>query len=173
DVIFQCVVSWPRGPAEKDRVFVGQATRPVMPLTADELFKRAAIFVAVALVPVLIWLLFSVILIAMGAILFAVVLTLVAEPLTRRLKFPRAIALVISGLVIITIIGAAGYLFGTRVAAQLQEVLRLANQAVDDIRGGLQSSGFGKLLLSPLGGRERYLTIVVTRGFRVCSTVVL
>jgi len=138
-----------------------------MPLSAAELFKRAAIFVAVALVPVLVWLLFSVILIAMGAILFAVVLTLVAEPLTRWLKFPRAIALVISGLVIITIVGAAGYLFTTRVAAQLQEVLQLASQAVDNIRGGLQSSDFGKLVLSHVEGSNFSLTNVVTGVFSV------
>jgi len=138
-----------------------------MPLSAVELFKRAAIFVAVALVPVLIWLLFSVILIAMGAILFAVVLTLVAEPLTRQLKFPRAIALVISGLVIITIVGAAGYLFATRVAAQLQDVLQLASQAVDNIRGGLQSSDFGKLVLSHVEGSNFSLTDVVTGVFSV------
>ena len=144
-----------------------------MPLSAAELFKRATIFVAVALVPVLIWQLFSVILIAMGAILFAVVLTLVAGPLTRRLKFPRAIALVISGLVIITIIGAAGYLFGTRVAAQLQEVLRLANQAVEDIRGGLQGSGFGKLLLSHVEGSNFSLTNVVTGVFSVSSSFLI
>src|SRR5262249_25405595 len=138
-----------------------------MPLSAAELIKRAAIFVTVALVPVLIWLLFSVILIAVGAMLFAVVRILVAEPLTRRLKFPRAIALVISGLVIITIVGAAGYLFATRTAPQLQEVLQVASQAVDSIKGGLQSSGFGKLVLSHVEGSNFSLTDIVTGVFSV------
>jgi hypothetical protein len=42
-----------------------------MPLSAAELFRRTVIFVAIALVPVLVWLLFDVILIAMGPILIA------------------------------------------------------------------------------------------------------
>jgi predicted PurR-regulated permease PerM len=138
-----------------------------MPLSAAELFKRTAIFVAVALVPVLVWLLFSVILIAIGAILIAIVLTLGAEPLRRWLKLPRAIALVISGLIIISIVGAAGYLFGMRAAAQLQEVLQLANQAVDSIRASLQSSNFGKLILSHVEGGNFSLANVVTGVFSV------
>jgi predicted PurR-regulated permease PerM len=136
-----------------------------MPLGAAELFKRAAIFVAVALVPLLVWLLFNVILIAVGAVLIAILLTLVAEPLTRWLKFPRAIALAISGVIIISIVGAAGYLFGTRAAAQLQEVLQLANQAVDNIRASLQSSDFGKLILSHVQGGNFSLTNIVTSVF--------
>jgi predicted PurR-regulated permease PerM len=138
-----------------------------MPLSAAELFKRTAIFVAVVLVPVLVWLLFSVILIAMGAILIAVVLTLGAEPLIRWLKFPRAVALVISGLIIISIVGAAGFLFGTRAAAQLQQVLQLANDAVDSIRASLQGSDFGKLILSHVEGGNFSLTNLVAGVFSV------
>jgi predicted PurR-regulated permease PerM len=138
-----------------------------MPLGAAELFKRAAIFVAVALVPVLVWLLFNVILIAVGAILIAALLTLVAEPFTRWLKCPRAIALVISGVIIISIVGAAGYLFGTRAAAQLQQVLQLANQTIDNIRASLQGSDFGKLILSNVLGSNFSLTGFVTGVFSV------
>src|SRR5215471_9169944 len=138
-----------------------------MPLNAAELFKGAAIFVAVALVPVLIWLLFNVILIAVGAILIAILLTLGAELLTRYVKFPRGIALVISGLIIISIVGSAGYLFGTRATAQLQEDLQLANQAVDDIRASLQGSAFGKLILSHAQGNNFSLTTVVTGVFSI------
>lgn len=137
--------------------------KPIMPPV--ELFKRAAIFVAVALVPVLVWLLFNVILVTTGAILIAIVLTLGAEPLTRCLKLPRAIALVISALIIIGIVGAAGYLFGTRAATQLQQVLELTNQAVDGIRAGLQDSDFGKLLLSLMRGNDFSLTNVLTGVF--------
>ena len=141
-----------------------------MPLSAAEIFKRAAIFVAIALVPVLVWLLFSVILIAMGAILIAILLTLGAEPLTRWLKFPRVIALAISGLIIIGIVGSAGYLFGTRAAAQLQQVLQLANQAVESIRASLQGSDFGQLILSHIEGSNFSLTNVVTGIFSVSLT---
>jgi predicted PurR-regulated permease PerM len=94
-------------------------------------------------------------------------LTLGAEPFTRWLKFPPRIALVISGLIIISIVGAAGYLFGTRVAAQLQEVLQLANQAVDNIIASLQGSDFGRLILSHVQGGNFSLANVVTGLFSV------
>jgi predicted PurR-regulated permease PerM len=138
-----------------------------MPLNAAELFKRTAIFVAVALVPVLVWLLFDVILITMGAILIAILLTLGAEPFTRWLKLPRAIGLVISGVIIVSIVGVAAYLFGTRVVAQLQQVLHLANQAVENIRMSLQGSELGKLILSHVQGANFSLTNVVTGLFSV------
>jgi len=138
-----------------------------MPLDAAELFKRTAIFVAVALVPVLVWLLFDVILVAMGAILIAILLTLGAEPFTRWLKFPRGIALVISGFIIVSIVGAAAYLFGTRVVTQLQQVFHLANQAVENIRTSLQGSELGKLILSHVQGADFSLTHVVTGLFSV------
>jgi predicted PurR-regulated permease PerM len=138
-----------------------------MPPDAAELFKRTAIFVAVALVPVLVWLLFDVILIAMGAILIAILLSLGAEPFTRWLKLPRAIALVISGCIIVSIVGMAAYLFGTRVAAQLQQVLHLANQTVDNIRTSWQGSELGKLILSHVQGANFSLTNLVTGVFSV------
>jgi predicted PurR-regulated permease PerM len=138
-----------------------------MPLNAAELFKPTAIFVAIALVPVLVWLLFDVILIAIGAILVAILLTLGAEPFIRWLKLPRAIALVISGLIIVSIVGVAAYLFGTRAIAQLQQVLHLANQAVNNIRTSLQDSELGKLILSHVEGANFSLTNLVRGLFSV------
>src|SRR5579871_3587066 len=144
-----------------------RAARPPMPLSAAEIFKRSAIFVAVALVPVLVWLLFDVILISIGAILIATLLTLGAEPLIRWLKLGRGMALVISTLVIISIVAAAGYLFGTRAFAQLHEVMQRTNQAIDSIRASLQGSDFGKLILSHVQASNLSLTNVVTGVFSV------
>ncbi len=138
-----------------------------MPLSAAEIFKRSAIFVAVALVPVLVWLLFDVILISIGAILIATLLTLGAEPLIRWLKLGRGMALVISTLVIISIVAVAGYLFGTRAFAQLHEVMQRTNQAIDSIRASLQGSDFGKLILSHVQASNLSLTNVVTGVFSV------
>ena len=86
-------------------------------MTTVEFFKRAVIVVLIALVPALVWFLFDVILIVIGAILVAALLRLVAEPFTRWAKFPESIALVCSGLVTVTVVAGAGYLFGTQVAA--------------------------------------------------------
>src|SRR5262249_36973634 len=72
-----------------------QLARPRM--TTAEFFWRAVIFISVALVPVLIWFLFDVILIVVGAILIAVLLRLVAEPFMRWGKLPQTVALILSG----------------------------------------------------------------------------
>jgi predicted PurR-regulated permease PerM len=143
-----------------------------MPLSAAELFKRTAIFVAVALVPVLVWLLFDVVLIAIGAILVAILLTLGAEPFTRWLKLPHAIALIISGCIIVSIIGVAAYLFGTRAVAQLQQVLHLGNETVDNIRTSWQGSELGRLILSHVQGGNFSLTNVITGVFSLSLTFI-
>jgi hypothetical protein len=81
--------------------------------SAVELIRRTAIIVAVVLVPVLIWAMFDVILMAMGAVIIAILLRLGAEPFLHWLKLPERVALAISGLLIIVCAGAAAFLFGT------------------------------------------------------------
>jgi predicted PurR-regulated permease PerM len=128
-------------------LFVGE-NRPA--LSTADLVKRAAILVAVALVPVLVWLLFGVLLMAMGAALVAILLNLGAEPLTRWLRFPHGAALFASGVIITSLIGiAAYYLVGTQ-AAELQDILQRVNQAVDGFRASLHGSEFGRFILSHL-----------------------
>jgi predicted PurR-regulated permease PerM len=87
-------------------------------MTTAEFFKRTLIVLCVALVPVLIWFLFDVILITVGAILIAVLLHLVSAPFTRWGKLPQSFALILSGILIIGIVGSAGYLFGTQIEAE-------------------------------------------------------
>jgi hypothetical protein len=67
-------------------------------MTTAEFFKRTVIVLCVALVPLLIWFLFDVILIAVGAILIGVLQHLVAEPLIRWCRLPESLALVVSGI---------------------------------------------------------------------------
>jgi predicted PurR-regulated permease PerM len=140
-----------------------------MPLSTAEFFRRTAIFVAVALVPVLVWFLFDVVLMGMGAILIATLLSLGAEPFTKWLGIPRAIALVVSGLMITCVVGGAVYLTATQ-AAELQEILQRTQQAIDSIRAGLQGSDFGKLILSHLQGDHFTLSGIATGVFRVSLT---
>jgi predicted PurR-regulated permease PerM len=138
-----------------------------MPLSTAELFKRAAIFTAVALVPVLVWLLFSVILMGMGAVLIAVLLNLLAEPLTRWLRFPHGAALFAAGVAITCIVGTAlYYLTGTQ-ADQLQDVLQRVQQAVGSIRASLQGSEAGRAILSHVQGESFTVTGIATGVFSI------
>lgn len=138
----------------RPRFFFAGRAGPSMPTSTAESFKQATIVVAVALVPVLVWLLFGVILMGIGAVLIAVLLNLGAEPLTRWLRFSRGGALLTSGVTIACIVGAAFYYLTATQASQLQDVLQRVHQAVDSIRGGLQGSEIGRFVLSHVQGES-------------------
>jgi predicted PurR-regulated permease PerM len=117
-----------------------------------EFFWRAVIFISVALVPVLIWFLFDVILIVVGAIVIAVLLRLVAEPFIRWGKLPEPIALILSGSFIILVVAVGGYLFGSQIESEFTDVLQRASDATAQIMKQLQGSQSGKLVLRHIEG---------------------
>src|SRR5919108_4587089 len=119
-----------------------------MPMSTLEFTKRAIIVLALALIPVLVWLLFDVVLIVLGAVLIALLLQLGAEPFSRWFRLPHTIALIFSGLMIVGVISGMIYLFGTSIGSQLQEVFNRIAAAQRDIGQALQGSELGKLLLS-------------------------
>ncbi len=138
-----------------------------MPLSTAELFKRAAIFTAVALIPLLIWLLSDVILVSMGAVLVAVLLNVVAEPITRWLRFSHGAALVASGITITCIVGASVYYVAGTQSEQLQDVLQRAHQAIESIRTSLQGSEFGQFILAHVQGANFSVTGIASGLFSV------
>ena len=121
-------------------------------MTTVEFFTRTVIVVLVALVPVLVWFLFDVILIVIGAVLVAVLLRLVAEPFVRWARFPEMIALVCSGFLTAAVVAVACYLFGTQVDAELTDVMQRANSGVTTIMHQLQASPSGKVILQHIQG---------------------
>jgi predicted PurR-regulated permease PerM len=140
-----------------------------MLITTAEFSKRAAIAIALALLPLLVWRLFDVILLVTGAILIAVLLGVVATPF-RWLFIPRGLALVLSGLLIAGALGGAGYLFGTGITSELQDVLRRAGEAEKSFVTTLQASELGRAVLSRIQGGELPVTYVVRQVFSVSAT---
>lgn len=121
--------------------------RKSMTFDTIEYSKRVTIFIAIALVPVLVWFLFDVVLIGIGATLIAVLLQVAAEPF-EWMRLPRSFALVLAGVLIFCVVGGAIYLFGTGVGSELQEVNQRVEQGQNSIRESLQHSRFGKTLLA-------------------------
>lgn len=132
-----------------------------MPKTDVEFLKRTLIVVAVAVIPILIWYLFGVIMIAFGAIILAMLVRLGAQPFMRWLSAPEPLALAISGLVIIAVIAAAGYFFGTRIADELQDVAQRAATASAAIQTSLKGSDFGNFVLNHIAGTDFSMTTVL------------
>jgi predicted PurR-regulated permease PerM len=116
-------------------------------MSTMEFVKRAFIVLAIALVPVLVWYLFDVILITIGAFLISQLLRMGAEPFKRWLKLPQSISLTLSGLLILAILAGVGYLFGTRMAGELQDVMQRAASGQNSIVNAIQGSQLGKLML--------------------------
>jgi predicted PurR-regulated permease PerM len=118
-----------------------------MSVGRTEFIKRCFIAVAIALIPVLVWYLFDLVLICISALLVSALLGLGAEPLVRWLRFPRHVALAISALVILGGLGAAIYLFGSRVATDLQDVIARAQSGQSTIVSSIEGSEVGRTAL--------------------------
>lgn len=65
-------------------------------MSTIEFFKRSGIVALVVGLPILVWMLFDVVLVAVGAILIAILLHLISEPFTRWCRLPRGLALTMS-----------------------------------------------------------------------------
>ncbi len=136
-------------------------------MTTAEFVKRTFIVLLVALIPVLIWFMFDVILIVIGAILIAVLLRVVAEPFARWGRLPQGISLLLSGLIIVGAVGGAAYLFGTQINAEFTDVYRRAGAASADILARLQGSEIGKILLTHMESGGFSIPSVLTNVFSI------
>ena len=139
-----------------------------MPISTAEFSKRAVIFIALALTPILIWRLFDVVLLLTGAVLVAVLLHVVAWPL-RKIRLPKAFALAIAGLLILAVIAGVFYLFGSGMGDELQEILRRAEAGQKQITDLLQGSTFGETLLSHVQEGTFSLPDLLERVFRISA----
>jgi predicted PurR-regulated permease PerM len=135
-----------------------------------EILKLALLVVAVATVPVLIWYLFGVILMVFGAIILAMLLRLGAQPFIRWLALPEPLALAISGLLILFVLGGVGYLFGTHISDEFRDVVQRAGTASASIKSSLQGSEFGNFLLKRLSNANLSVTSVASGFLRVSTS---
>jgi predicted PurR-regulated permease PerM len=141
-------------------------------MTTMEFAKRAAIFITLALVPVLIWHLFDVVLIVVGALLIATLLNLGARPF-RAIKIPYSIALIFSGALIIVVLSGAGYLFGSSMISDLSTVLSRIEEARRNITKSMEGSQFGQMIMSHLQNADVPIGQLVGGIFRVSATFIL
>ena len=129
-----------------------------------------AFFIALALFAFL-YLFFDVFILVFSAALVAVLLTLPGCPFKKRLHLRNWAALTLAGLLLVGVIGTAGYLFGTRLALDIQDVVARMEAAQHDIRVELGNSPLRSLVLSHLGSNGIPMTQIVARIFSISTTL--
>lgn len=147
------------------------ASEMPMQTSYSDFFKRTLIVVAVLVIPVLIWYLFGVILMAFGAIILAMVLRLVAQPLKRWLALPEWFALIVSGLIILGVIVGTGYLFGSQITGEFQDVVRRTTAASAAIEKSMRGTTLGNYLLAHLTSGNFSLANALSGVLKVSTTL--
>lgn len=111
----------------------------------------AALQVAALVVAgLLVWRLADVLLLAFGAILVAVLLHALSEPLTRRLRLPRPIAMTLAVAGFATVVGGAVWLFGQQISLQIATLGELLPRAWRALEAPLSGSPLGAYILDDL-----------------------
>ena len=134
----------------------------------DSVFiRRIFIAVGIAAFAAVLWLLRDVIILAFGAVIVAMLLRLGAEPFVRWM--PKYAALVLSGLLIVLILGGVGYLFALHIGGQLQDLIQKADDAVKGFMERMQTSDLGKRFVPEDSNLGVSPSAVVTKLFSMSA----
>ncbi len=142
--------------------------------------ERLVIAVIVVAIALLLWNLRALFMLAFGAVLVAVILNLVAQPIRERLSVPAPLALLAAVVIFVTVIGASIWTFGDQVGRQttaLRAMIPVAWQAVearfnawglgDALREWSESLAGGGNVFSNIGN------IAVTIGNGIADTLLV
>lgn len=103
--------------------------------------ERVLIVLAIGGLALLIWSLRSLLILVFGAVLFAVILRIIANSLKHRLGFSEGWALLTAVLFVFGLIGIAAALFGAEVIRQAQVLRETLPQAWEVIQARLEAMG--------------------------------
>jgi predicted PurR-regulated permease PerM len=114
------------------------------------ILKLAVAFVAVYLIALGAMKLASLWMLVFGAVLVAVILRGIADPLVNRLRFPDGLAVAVAVLAVVAVIGGIGTLFGHRISAQASQVSLALPGAWSVLQTRLAASPFASEIIGQL-----------------------
>ena len=129
----------PSSPRALDRVFITRS-----------LFVLAAILIAMVLVE-----LASVLVLAFGAVIVAVLLRAIMDPLSKRTPMPPQLCLAVAVLSVAGSLLGVGVFFGFRFTSQADELLTILPERINALQSSLQHSELGRMAadLFPAGSQ--------------------
>jgi predicted PurR-regulated permease PerM len=131
-------------------------------------FRPALVLLVIVAVALFLWGILDVLLIAFGAILFSVFLSWLATLVSANLHISRRWALSVAIIVIASAFTGSAWLFGSRISDQVAELTTSLPANFVKIRGVVQASGWGRLLIpefgSSIGGIVSRITEVLSSG---------
>ena len=145
------------------------------------LLQRVAPLLAVVLIGALAWQLASILLLLFGAVVIAVLLRSLSDPISRRTPLPSGASLALVLLGILVLVGGGGWLFGLQITAQVNEILNRLPAAWNWIQSHLASFPAGRYVLKNVepssffsgAGVFSHVTAFATNGANAVTNVLL
>ena len=106
-----------------------------------EFVRRALIAIGLAALAVLVWQLRTVLVLLFGAVVMATIVRALADPLSKHLRLPEPIAVLIAVLLIVGLIAGVAWLLGQQIAAQIDVLTTTLPSALGRVDEWL--AGFG------------------------------
>lgn len=132
--------------------------------------RRVLIAVAIGAGALLLWRLREVLVLIFGGILIATIFRSIASPLRRHLRLPERLAVGLSVILIIAVIGVTASLVGTQIAAQGQELGQILPRAASIADDHLASLGMDRPIEHWIHGAAPGLIGSNLRGFLSSAT---
>lgn len=161
-----------------------EAPQPVFRHSQSEIVfvRRVLIFVGIVAFAAALYVLSDILLLIFGSILVAVVLRAIAQPIQKMTKINERLAVLIALIGVIALIGLAGYLFGSRINAQLTTLMESLPAAAEafsktvpasSVQEFVKGSSIGDLIMNAfswgttLFGAIATMVVVIVAGIYV------
>jgi predicted PurR-regulated permease PerM len=143
--------------------------------------ERVLIVLAIGGLALLLWALRGLAILVFGAVLVAVILRVIANPIRRRLHLPDGVALLIAVLIVAGLVGAAFTIFGAEVARQASSLRESIPEAWAAVQARLEAVGLAEparewveMIRAGSGGVvSNFGSIAMSVGSAVADTVLV
>ena len=114
--------------------------------------ERLVIAIAILALAMLLWSLRGLLILVFGAVLVAVILSIIARPIRERLRAPQPLALLAAVLIVVGVFATAFWLFGAETVRQASTLQQTIPQAWQAVLARLEPLGMAEPLRQGLAG---------------------